>query len=425
MSTPPEALPAATVTQRVLVTVTGPDTRGITAALTRVIADNHAEIADIEQVVVQQQLTLCLLLDVDATPSRGEPVIKDLLFTAKRMGLDLQFRVLDSTAGPAGAHDDAGAPEPLRYAVTAIGDGMGAAGLRVLAEVLAGHGANIEGIRQLSGGRLTSVEILCALCCGEDEVLRLRRALMEATVDLGIDVALQRETLTRRSKRLVIMDMDSTLIRIEVIDELASMHGVGERVVDITRRAMAGELDFEQSLRERVALLQGLSYERAMALANDLPLTEGARDLLQVLRMLGYKTGVISGGFAFAAQALKERLGLDYAYANQLEVQDGRLTGRVLGSIITPQRKADLLDAIAQGEGIALDQTIAIGDGANDLAMLERAGLGIAFHAKPKLKAAADTAISAGGLDRILYLLGLHARDINEVLARLRPGAGI
>ena len=418
MSFPPEALPDAPVAQRVLVTVTGPDTRGITASLARVIAENHAEIADIEQVVVQQQLTLCLLLDLDATPARGEPVLKDLLFTAKRMGLDLQFRVLE-------AAQPARAAEPVRYAVTAIGDGMGAAGLRVLAEVLAGHEANIESIRQLSGGRLTSVEIICALGGGEDEVMLLRRALMEATVDLGVDVALQRETLSRRSKRLVIMDMDSTLIRIEVIDELARMHGVGDRVVEITRRAMAGELDFEQSLRERVALLGGLAYERAMALANDLPLTEGACELLQVLRMLGYKTGVISGGFTFAAQALKDRLGLDYAYANQLEVHGGRLTGRVLGPIITPQRKADLLDAIAQGEGIALEQTIAIGDGANDLAMLERAGLGIAFHAKPTLKAAADTAISAGGLDRILYLLGLHARDINEVLARLRPGPGI
>lgn len=397
--------------KRVLVTVTGADTPGITASLTRVIADNGAALLDIEQVVVQGQLILALLLGVDSTPAHGEPVLKDLLFTAKKMGLDLQFTALE-------IGEPHGGPGGVRYAVTAIGDTVDARAIHVISGALARHAANIETIRRLSDGHLASVEVIIQLPEGEHVALELRRALMEATADLDIDLALQRETLSRRTKRLVIMDMDSTLIQIEVIDELARMHGVVDKVSEITRRAMAGELDFEASLRERVSLLEGLEYERVLSLARDLPVTDGAREMLRVLRTLGYKTGVISGGFTFAANVLKEQLGLDYAYANQLEVEGGRLTGRVLGTIITPQRKADLLDAIAQGEGITLAQTIAIGDGANDLAMLERAGLGIAFHAKAKLKAAADTAVSRGGLDRILYLLGLHARDVKQLLGK-------
>jgi phosphoserine phosphatase len=355
--------------QRVLVTVIGPDTPGITAALTGVIAENGVTLRDVEQVVVQEQLTLCLLLEVDPSPSSGEPVLKDLLFTAKRMGLDLQFKVLSGDLHERldGTH---------RYAVTAIGDDVDAHGMHVIAKVLAQHRANIESIRQLSEGALGSVEVMLELPGGRRAASELRAALMTATATLDIDVALQRETLTRRSKRLVVMDMDSTLIRIEVIDELARLHGVVDKVSDITHRAMAGELDYEASLRERVALLEGLEYERAMQLANDLPITAGARDLLRVLRTLGYKTGVISGGFTFAANALKEQLGLDYAYANELEIINGRLTGKVFDPVVTPLRKADLLDAIAQGEGISLEQTIAIGDGANDLGMLERAGLG-------------------------------------------------
>lgn len=212
------------------------------------------------------------------------------------------------------------------------------------------------------------------------------------------------------------MDMDSTLIRIEVIDELARAFGVYEKVAELTATAMKGGMPYEDSLRMRVALLAGMPLSDVLKVASDPPVTEGAAELLRVLRGLGYKTAVISGGFSFAAEALRARLGLDYAYSNTLEVKDGKLTGRVLEPIVGPQRKADLLDAIAQREGIPLEQTIAIGDGANDLLMLEKAGLGIAFHAKEKLKNAADTSLSQGGLDRILYLLGLRARDVKEFL---------
>ena len=228
-------------------------------------------------------------------------------------------------------------------------------------------------------------------------------------------MSLQRESLYRRSKRLVVLDMDSTLIQIEVIDELARAAGVGADVSRITERAMQGEMDYDESLRQRVGLLAGLDVAVLDKLAANLPLTDGAETLVRVLKRLGYKIAVISGGFSRAAEALKRRLGVDYAYSNNLEVQGGKLTGRVVGPIVNAQRKAELLETIAQAEGVLLDQVIAVGDGANDALMLERAGLGIAFHAKPKLRESADTSISAAGLDAILYLLGFSARELQEV----------
>lgn len=395
---------------RVLVTVSGRDTPGITAALTHILHENDTRLLDIEQVVVQGQLTLCLLICFSEGRSRGEPVLKDLLFTAKDMGLDLNFQVIATEA------QEARSRGRRRYAVTAIGDALDAGGVAAVAGVLARHDANIDQIRRLSGEPLESVEFVVSLSRDEAVATALRSDLLRLSAASDIDIALQRESLSRRSKRLVVMDMDSTLIQVEVIDEMAKLYGVVGEVAEITRRAMAGELVFEESLKERVKLLKGLPFETVQKLAADLPITEGAEQLLTVLRGLGYKTGVISGGFTFAADALKQRLGLDYAYANQLEVRDGRLTGRVKEPIVGPQRKADLLDAIAQREGIPLEQTIAIGDGANDLTMLQQAGLGIAFHAKPKLREAADTSLSRGGLDRILYLLGLKSKDVGEFL---------
>ena len=413
----PPPVMSSSPSQQILVTVTGPDHPGITAKLCQTVATNHANLIDIEQVVVQDQLTLCLLVDPhvdDGGRASGEPLLKDLLFAAKRMGLEMQFDVLPSRSPEQAVPLP---PPSLRYAITAIGEGLTADGVHRIAEVLGEREANIENIRRLSNARLLSLEIVCSLPKAADEAASLRSQLLAAVKHLDIDIAVQRERLTRRSKRLVVMDMDSTLIQVEVIDEMARLHGVVDEVSEITKRAMAGELDFEQSLRERVKLLEGLSLERVERLASDLPITDGVRQLLAVLRRLGYKTAVISGGFTVAANALKTELGFDYAYANVLEIADGKLTGNVIAPIVTPQRKADLLETIAQQEGIDLEQTIAIGDGANDLGMLDRAGLGIAFHAKAKLREAADTAVSAGGLDRVLFLLGLHERDIDELLA--------
>jgi phosphoserine phosphatase len=400
------------MSDRVLVTLAGPDRQGITAEVTGVLATGGAALLDVEQVVVHGQLTLCLLIGSD--PECTARVLDLLRTVAHRLDLDLATRPLPP--------DEPGAElAPVQVAVTVIGDNLDATGLHAVARVLARHGGNIERIHRLSDAGLTSLELIVSIPGAtssdalDERTREIRRALLE---EVGrLDIAVQREGLTRRAKRLVAMDMDSTLIQLEVIDELAFRHGVGEQVADLTRRAMLGELDFEQSLRARVGLLAGLDVAVLDDIARNLPLTDGAASLVRVLRRLGYRTAVISGGFTFAAQALKDRLGLDYAYANTLERAGGKLTGRVLDPVVTPNRKADLLDLIAQGEGIELDQAIAIGNGANDLPMLERAGLGIAFHAKPKLTAAADTAVSHGGLDRVLYLLGLRGRDIAELLA--------
>jgi phosphoserine phosphatase len=394
-------------TDRILVTVTGRDRPGVTATLTGILADKGATLHDIEQVVVHEQLTLCLLVGLP----RSRDVLKELLFAAKELGMDLEFKpVVDGGA----ASGDADRPPGQMYVITAIGPMLGASHIHAIASTLAGEGANIEKISRLSESSLASVEIHARLpLTGDPE--RLKRSLLAQAMRASFDVSLQREGLYRRSKRLVVMDMDSTLIRIEVIDELARAAGVGTEVSRITERAMHGEMDYDESLRQRVTLLKGLEVKVLDQIASDLPLTEGAETLVRVLKRLGYRIAVISGGFSRAADALKRRLSLDYAFSNNLEIEDGKLTGRVVGPIVNAQRKAELLELIAQLEGVVLDQVIAVGDGANDILMLERAGLGIAFRAKSKLREAADTSLSGAGLDAILYLLGISAREIKEV----------
>lgn len=375
-----------------------------------ILAERGVSLWDIEQVVVQGQLTLCLLIELP----RSRDVLKELLFAAKELGMNLDFMPVESEAPGNGGH--ASDADARRYVITAIGATLGPPQLAALASTLANEGANIEKISRLSDtdGALHSVEVHARLMVDKDREL-LKRSLLAAATKRGFDVSLQRESLYRRSKRLIVMDMDSTLIRIEVIDELARAAGVGSEVAKITERAMQGEMDYDESLRQRVGLLQGLDAAVLDRIAADLPLTEGAETLIRVLKRLGYRVAVISGGFSRAADALKRRLGLDYAFSNTLEIEGGKLTGRVTGPIVNAQRKAELLELIAQLEGVLLDQVIAVGDGANDALMLERAGLGIAFRAKPKLREAADTAISGAGLDAILYLLGMSAREIREI----------
>jgi phosphoserine phosphatase len=378
-----------------ILTFTGRDAPGITARISRVLSLSGARLSDIEQVVVQGLLTLGFAVEADDETA----LLKELLFASRELGLSLDYRKPEPGPGDA----------PPRYALTLIARSLGPAQVQLVSEILAAHGANIERIHRLSEGGLASVEFAISL---KGEVAPLERALLVAAANGAFDCALQRETLLRRSKRLIVMDMDSTLIRIEVIDELARAHGVGEQVAAITRRAMLGEMDYDQSLRERVALLRGLEARVLYHLADNLPLTEGAETLLRVLKRLGYRTAVISGGFSVAAEALQKRLGIDFAWSNTLQIEGGVLTGRVIGPIVNGQRKADLLEDLARREKVPLDQVIAIGDGANDLLMLQKAGHGIAFHAKPKLREAADTSISAMGLDAILYLLGITGRDV-------------
>ncbi len=399
----PTQTPAAP--DRILVTVTGPDRPGVTSTLTGILVDRGANLRDIEQVVVQGQLTLCLLVDLPA----ASDVLKEMLFAAKQLGMALDFKPV----APGGDPDHEGPPGAQRYVITAIAPALGAPHIHAVAATLAGEGANIEKISRLSEGELASLEIQAVLPpAGDPE--RLKRSLLGVAMKASFDVALQREGLYRRSKRLVVMDMDSTLIRIEVIDELARAAGVHKDVAAITEKAMQGEMNYDESLRQRVALLKGLDASVLDRIASELPLTQGAETLVQVLKRLGYRLAIISGGFSRAADALKRRLGIDYAFSNNLEIENGVLTGRVIGPIVNAQRKAELLEIISQLEGVVLDQVIAVGDGANDILMLEKAGLGIAFHAKTKLREAADTSISGAGLDAILYLLGISAREIKE-----------
>jgi phosphoserine phosphatase len=394
-----------TSADRILVTVTGPDRPGVTSTLTGILVEKGAHLRDIEQVVVQGQLTLCLLVDL---PPQSD-VLKEMLFSAKQLGMALDFKPVAGAGDP----DREGPPGTQSYVITAIAAELGATHIHAVASTLASEGANIEKISRLSEGALASLEIQAKLPpTGDPE--RLKRSLLGVAMKSSFDVALQREGLYRRSKRLVVMDMDSTLIRIEVIDELARAAGVHKEVAAITERAMQGEMNYDESLRQRVGLLKGLDAAVLDKIAGELPLTQGAETLVSVLKRLGYRLAIISGGFSRAADALKRRLGIDYAFSNNLEIENGVLTGRVIGPIVNAQRKAELLEIIAQLEGVVLDQVIAVGDGANDILMLEKAGLGIAFHAKTKLREAADTSISGAGLDAILYLLGISAREIKE-----------
>jgi len=298
--------------------------------------------------------------------------------------------------------------------VTIMGGEVSAAALARVSRILADHAVNIERISKLTQGQLRCVELLITAPEALD-VKGMTRKLLRAGASLGIDIAVQKESLYRRAKRLVVMDMDSTLVQIEVIDELARIAGVGAQVAEITERAMNGELDFSGSLRERVALLKGLKATALQEVYSNIPHTPGARNLVRILKRLGFRTAVISGGFKFFTDRLKEDLDLDYAYANQLEIVDGVVTGGLVGPIVDGARKAHLLEEIARQEGITLDQVIAIGDGANDLPMLGKAGLGIAFNAKARVREQADTHISQQSLDSILYLLGLSEREMAEI----------
>ncbi len=391
----------------VLITMTGPDKPGIIAAVTDQIAEAGARIRDIEQTVTHTLLSLSVLIDFAAGEAGQKPLVKELLFLAKELGLDLDFQVIGEAEYRRKSTRHA-------YVVTIMGGEVNARALARVSGILSEHEVNIERISKLTQGQLRCVEFLITTA-PELDVRRMTRKLLHAAASLGVDIAVQKESLYRRAKRLVVMDMDSTLIQIEVIDELARIAGIGEAVAHITERAMNGELDFQEALRERVALLKGLKASALEQVYRNIPFTPGAKTLVRILKRLGYKTAVISGGFKFFTDRLKDELGLDYAYANQLEIVDGVVTGGVVGPIVDGARKALLLEKIAAGEGITLDQVIAIGDGANDLPMLGKAGLGIAFNAKARVREQADYQINQQSLDSILYLLGLSEREMEEI----------
>jgi phosphoserine phosphatase len=401
----------------ILINFSGGDRPGLTSSLAAILGAYHVRILDIGQAVVHETLALAILVEVPA----GEeftPLKKDLIVKAHDLDLKVKFTPVSEEAFDHWVRSQG----KFRFIISVLGRLITAEQLAKISAAISHHRLNIDRIERLSGrlsltGRTENTNACIELeCSGEsDSAVELRSSLMELTHQFGIDIAFQRESIYRRNRRLVAFDMDSTLIQAEVIDELAKLHGVGDQVSAITSAAMRGELDFKQSFTKRVSLLRGLPAQRVQEVLHSVPLADGAERLVSTLKMLGYKTAILSGGFTFFGKHLQLRLGIDHMVANDLEIEDGVVTGRVAGEIVDGKKKVELLEAIARTENISLDQVVAVGDGANDLPMLNIAGMGIAFHAKPLVRQSANHAVSHLGLDSILYLIGVRDRDLDKV----------
>ena len=404
--------------QTVLLQFSGPDQPGLIAVLTALLANYDACVLDIGQAVVHETLVLGLLIEI---PSDNFPRLQSALAAKCR---EVRLQVSFTPVTKAELEHWIYSQGKDRFIITVLGRSISASHLSQVSAIIAEHGLNVDRIERLSGRRSLAVHTSTSNACVElrasgraTSESSMRAAFLATAHDLRIDIAFQRESIFRRNRRLFAFDMDSTLIQGEVIDELARMAGVADKVVAITESAMRGEIEFQESFRRRVALLRGLPEQKVCELLGTIPLVEGAEQLIGTLKKLGYKTAILSGGFTFFARHLQERLGIDYVFANELDIVDGHVSGYVRTKIVDGVRKAELLQQIARKENISLEQVVAVGDGANDLPMLGVAGMGIAFRAKPIVRQTAGHAVSFLGLDSLLYLIGVRERDLNIATA--------
>ncbi|MEH6468582.1 MAG: phosphoserine phosphatase SerB [Porticoccus sp.] len=396
-----------------LINVSGEDKPGVTRAVSEVLVEHGSDVLDIGQAVIHDSLNLGILAKIPED-QEVEQVQKEILYSLHAMDMNVRFQSVSEES----YEHWVGQQGKPRHIVTLLAHRVTAQHIARVTTATVEQGLNIDKITRLSGRvPIERIEDNSKACVEFSlrgvpiDMSALRVSLLELSAEMDVDVAYQEDNIYRRNRRLVVFDMDSTLIDAEVIDELAKEAGVGEQVSEITEAAMRGELDFKESFAKRMALLKGLDESVLERVAARLQLTEGAESLISTLKQLGYKTAILSGGFDYFGRHIQKKLGIDYVYANQLEIVDGKVTGNVTGEVVDGQRKAQLLREIAAGENVDLEQVIAVGDGANDLPMLSIAGLGIAFRAKPLVKATAKQSISKLGLDGILYLMGFSDRD--------------
>lgn len=402
--------------EQVLIGLTGIDRPGLTATVMQILADHGAQVLDIGQANIHSTLSFGILVRIDGVQS-GQ-MIKELLFKQNELGVNFTFTPISDDK----YEDWVNRQGKNRFILTIVGRSLTAREIAATSKIVAEQGFNIDSILRLTGRqsirhpeRNNRACIQFSLRGTPADRPKMQSQLMHVSQEYGIDFSFQKDDMYRRMRRLICFDMDSTLIQTECIDELARRHGVGDKVAAITLRAMRGEIDFKESFKERVALLKGLDVSVMQDIAEHLPITEGTDRLMSVLKKSGYKIAILSGGFTYFGEYLRKRYGIDYVYANELEIgEDGKLTGNYVGEIVDGKRKAELLKLIAQVEHVNLAQTIAVGDGANDLPMISEAGLGIAFHAKPRVVANAEQSINTIGLDGILYFLGFKDSYLGE-----------